>query len=159
MLKFLEKIVNGYNEREIKKLRPIVDKVLDLEDKIKSLSDGDLKAKTTEFKERVAGGESLDDILPEAFAVVREASDRTLGMKHFPVQVMGGIGYTSVYPIERILRDIRLSMIWVGTNEIQQMIIQNEWYKEYFKVLSKENVRDVEFDAVHADQVEEKVYE
>ena len=91
MLKFLEKIVNGYNEREIKKLRPIVDKVLDLEDKIKSLSDGDLKAKTTEFKERVAGGESLDDILPEAFAVVREASDRTLGMKHFPVQVMGGI--------------------------------------------------------------------
>lgn len=75
------------------------------------------------------------------------------------MQVMGGIGYTSVYPIERILRDIRLSMIWVGTNEIQQMIIQNEWYKEYFKVLSKENVRDVEFDAVHADQVEEKVYE
>jgi alkylation response protein AidB-like acyl-CoA dehydrogenase len=75
------------------------------------------------------------------------------------MQVMGGIGYTSVYPIERILRDIRLSMIWVGTNEIQQMIIQNEWYKEYFKVLANEPVRDVEADAVHADQVEEKVYE
>lgn len=75
------------------------------------------------------------------------------------MQVMGGIGYTSVYPLERILRDIRLSMIWVGTNEIQQMIIQNEWYKEYFKVLSKEPVRDVEDDAVNADQVEEKVYE
>jgi len=75
------------------------------------------------------------------------------------MQVMGGIGYTSIYPIERILRDIRLSMIWVGTNEIQQMIIQNEWYKEYFKVLSKEPVRDVEADAVNADEVEEKVYE
>ncbi|HPQ53924.1 MAG TPA: acyl-CoA dehydrogenase family protein [Spirochaetota bacterium] len=75
------------------------------------------------------------------------------------MQVMGGIGYTSIYPLERILRDIRLSMIWVGTNEIQQMIIQNEWYKEYFKVLSKEPVRDVEADAVNADEVEEKVYE
>lgn len=75
------------------------------------------------------------------------------------MQVMGGIGYTSIYPLERILRDIRLSMIWVGTNEIQQMIIQNEWYKEYFKVLSKEPVRDVEADAVNADQIEEKVYE
>jgi len=73
--------------------------------------------------------------------------------------VMGGIGYTSVYPIERILRDIRLSMIWVGTNEIMQMIIQNEWYKEYFKVLSKEDVRDVEQDAAFAHEVEEKVYE
>ncbi len=75
------------------------------------------------------------------------------------MQVMGGIGYTSVYPIERILRDIRLSMIWVGTNEVMQMIIQNEWYKEYFKVLSKEDVRDVELDAVNAHQTEEKVYE
>ncbi|HQP49846.1 MAG TPA: acyl-CoA dehydrogenase family protein [Spirochaetota bacterium] len=75
------------------------------------------------------------------------------------MQVMGGIGYTSIYPLERILRDIRLSMIWVGTNEIQQMIIQNEWYKEYFKVLSKEPVRDVEADALNADQIEEKVYE
>ena len=75
------------------------------------------------------------------------------------MQVMGGIGYTNVYPIERILRDIRLSMIWVGTNEIMQLIIQNEWYKEYFKVLSKENVRDVEQDAPNSGAVEEKVYE
>ena len=64
------------------------------------------------------------------------------------MQVMGGIGYTNVYPLERIVRDIRLSMIWVGTNEIMQLIIQNEWYKEYLKVLSKEDVRDVEHDAV-----------
>jgi len=75
------------------------------------------------------------------------------------MQVMGGIGYTSVYPLERIVRDIRLSMIWVGTNEIMSLIIQNEWYKEYLKVLSKEKVRDVEQDAPHAHEAEEKVYE
>jgi butyryl-CoA dehydrogenase len=75
------------------------------------------------------------------------------------MQVVGGIGYTSVFPLERIVRDIRLSMIWVGTNEIMQMIIQNEWYKEYDKVLSKEPVRDVEDDAANAHESEEKVYE
>ena len=75
------------------------------------------------------------------------------------MQVVGGIGYTNVYPLERIVRDIRLSMIWVGSNEIMQLIIQNEWYKEYFKVLSKEDVRDVEADAVNAGEEEEKVYE
>ncbi len=75
------------------------------------------------------------------------------------MQVMGGIGYTSVYPIERIVRDIRLSMIWVGSNEIMQLIIQNEWYKEYQKVLSKEDVRNVELDAVGADDPGEKIYE
>ncbi len=75
------------------------------------------------------------------------------------MQVLGGIGYTNVYPLERIVRDIRLSMIWVGTNEIMSLIIQNEWYKEYFKVLSKENVRNVELDAASAGEEEEKVYE
>jgi alkylation response protein AidB-like acyl-CoA dehydrogenase len=75
------------------------------------------------------------------------------------MQVMGGIGYTNVYPIERIIRDVRLSMIWVGTNEIMQLIIQNEWYKEYAKVTSKRNGRDIERDAVGADQDEEKVFE
>jgi butyryl-CoA dehydrogenase len=75
------------------------------------------------------------------------------------MQVMGGIGYTDVYPIERIIRDIRLSMIWVGTNEIMQLIIQHEWYKEYLKVISKVNIRDNEQDAVGADQDEEKVYQ
>ena len=75
------------------------------------------------------------------------------------MQVVGGIGYTNVYPLERIVRDIRLSMIWVGSNEIMQLIIQNEWYKEYFKTLSKEDVRDVESDALNAHEEEEKVYE
>lgn len=75
------------------------------------------------------------------------------------MQVVGGIGYTDVYPLERILRDIRLSMIWVGTNEIMQLIIQTEWYKEYQKVHAKTNVRDVEKDSPNAHKVEEKVYE
>jgi len=75
------------------------------------------------------------------------------------MQVVGGIGYTNVYPLERIVRDIRLSVIWVGSNEIMQLIIQNEWYKEYFKTLAKEDVRDVEEDALNAHELEEKVYE
>ena len=75
------------------------------------------------------------------------------------MQVMGGIGYTNVYPLERIVRDIRLAMIWVGSNEIMQLIVQNEWYKEYHKVLAGENVRDVEGDALNAGEDEEKVYE
>ncbi|HEY9161643.1 MAG TPA: acyl-CoA dehydrogenase family protein [Desulfomonilia bacterium] len=75
------------------------------------------------------------------------------------MQVMGGIGYTNVYPIERMLRDMRLSMIWVGTNEIMQYIIQTEWYKEYWKSVSKVDQRDVEADALNADAEEEKVYE
>jgi butyryl-CoA dehydrogenase len=75
------------------------------------------------------------------------------------MQVMGGIGYTNVYPIERIVRDIRLSMIWVGTNEIMQLIIQNEWYKEFLENVSKEKTRNVEDDASAADQPDEKIYE
>jgi alkylation response protein AidB-like acyl-CoA dehydrogenase len=75
------------------------------------------------------------------------------------MQVVGGIGYTNVYPLERILRDIRLSMIWVGTNEIMQLIIQTEWYKEFEKTVGQSKVRDVENDAVNAHEIEEKVFE
>lgn len=75
------------------------------------------------------------------------------------MQVLGGIGYTNVYPIERIMRDVRLSMIWTGTNEIMQLVIQNEWYKEYEKVISKSDRRDIEMDAENADQDDEKIYE
>ncbi len=86
-----DKIFGTYSERELKRVRPIADKVLALEPEIEKLSDSELKAKTEEFKNRLGKGESLDDILPEAFAVMREASWRVLGMKHFPVQVIGGI--------------------------------------------------------------------
>jgi len=73
------------------------------------------------------------------------------------LQVMGGIGYTNVYPIEKMLRDVRLIMIWTGTNEIMDLIIQHEYYRE----LAKEGFkgRDIEFDAPEADQEEEKIYE
>jgi hypothetical protein len=75
------------------------------------------------------------------------------------MQVMGGIGYTSVYPIERILRDICLSMIWVGTNEIMQYITQLEWYKEFEQEISKTDQRDSELDVSQADASAEKVFE
>lgn len=88
---FLKKIFGDYSSREIKRITPIKDKVLALEEEYSKLTDEELKAKTPYFKERLANGETLDDILPEAFAACREASWRVLGMKHFPVQVLGGI--------------------------------------------------------------------
>jgi alkylation response protein AidB-like acyl-CoA dehydrogenase len=73
------------------------------------------------------------------------------------MQIMGGIGYTSVYPIERMLRDTRLAMIWTGTNEVMNLIIQHEYYRD---LLSRgDESRDVEADALDAGEVEEKVYE
>lgn len=80
-----------YSEKEVKRVMPIVAKINDLEGDISKLTDIELKNKTNEFKERLSKGESLDDILPEAFAVVREASKRVLGMRHFDVQLIGGI--------------------------------------------------------------------
>ncbi|MCL1910935.1 MAG: preprotein translocase subunit SecA [Leptospirales bacterium] len=79
------------HERDIKKIRPLVAKINSLEPAVKALSDEEMRAKTFEFKERIKKGEGLDSILPEAFALVREAADRTLGMRHFDVQLMGGI--------------------------------------------------------------------
>lgn len=87
----LEKVIGSYSDRELKRVKPIVDKILALDETYQKLSDKELTAKTGEFKERLAAGETLDDILPEAFATVREASDRVLGLKHYPVQLIGGI--------------------------------------------------------------------
>ena len=88
---FLDKFFGSRSQREIKKIQPIADKVLSLENEYKALSDEALKAKTVEFKQRYAQGETLDDLLPEAFAAIREASDRVLGMRPYPVQILGGI--------------------------------------------------------------------
>ena len=86
-----DKFFGTRSQREIKKIQPLVDQVLKLEEEYKALSDEALKAKTPEFKERLARGETLDDLLPEAFAAAREAADRVLGMRPYPVQIMGGI--------------------------------------------------------------------
>ena len=91
LLGFIQKLLGNKNAKEIKRIRSIVEEINGLEPSLLSLSDTSLRAKTEEFKERLAKGETLDDILPEAFAVVREASKRVLGMRHFDVQMIGGI--------------------------------------------------------------------
>jgi preprotein translocase subunit SecA len=88
---FLEKVFGSYSEREVKKLQKVADKIEELDESMQKLSDEDLKAKTDEFKKRIQNGETLDDILPEAFAVCREAAWRVLGMKHYRVQLIGGM--------------------------------------------------------------------
>ncbi|MBM6910288.1 preprotein translocase subunit SecA [Oscillibacter valericigenes] len=91
MMGLMKKIFGDYSSRELKSIYPIVDKIEALADEYKAMSDEALRAKTAEFKERLAKGETLDDILPEAFATVREAADRVLGMRPYRVQLVGGI--------------------------------------------------------------------
>ena len=86
-----DKLFGTRSQREIKKLQPIVDKILAMEDSYRQLSEEALKGKTAEFKQRYADGETLDDLLPEAFAAIREASDRVIGLRPYPVQLLGGI--------------------------------------------------------------------
>lgn len=89
--KLFQRLLGNNTEHELKKMRPIVQQINDLEPKLTALSDSSLQEKTFEFKKRLAAGETLDDLLPEAFAVVREASRRVTGMRHFDVQLLGGI--------------------------------------------------------------------
>lgn len=90
-MSFLEKIFGNLNDKEVKKMMKTVDKIEVLEPEMEGLDDGALQEKTMEFKNRIQGGETLDDLLVEAFAVVREAAKRVLNMRHFPVQLLGGI--------------------------------------------------------------------
>lgn len=90
-MSFLKLMFGNYSKRELKRIRPICNAVLDLEKKYENMSDEKLSAQTDILKSRLEAGETLDDILPDAFAVCREAASRVLGMKHFPVQVIGGI--------------------------------------------------------------------
>ena len=90
-MKLVSKIVGTKNERELKRIKPMVAAINELEPKLKALSDDDLRGKTTEFRERIAQGATVDDLLVEAFAVVREAGRRVLDMRHFDVQMLGGI--------------------------------------------------------------------
>src|SRR6266568_1878147 len=87
----VKKFVGSRNDREIKKIQPLVAKINDLEPRLSSLTDEQLKAKTAEFKQRSENGESLEDLLPDAFAVVRETGKRALNMRHFDVQLIGGV--------------------------------------------------------------------
>src|SRR5881409_2729001 len=87
----VKKFVGSRNDREIKKIQPLVTKINDLEPQVSSLTDEQLKAKTAEFKQRFENGESLEGLLPDAFAVVRETGKRTLNMRHFDVQLIGGV--------------------------------------------------------------------
>ena len=90
-MKFLEKIFGTHSERELKRIHPIVQKIESLRDTMMALTDEELRGKTKEYKERLQQGETLDDLLPEAYATVREAARRVLNMEHYPVQLIGGI--------------------------------------------------------------------
>ena len=87
----ISKVFGTHSEREVKRVLPLVDKIEALEPEMEKLTDDELRGKTNEFKERLKKGETLDDLLVEAYAVVREASKRTIGLRHFRVQLIGGV--------------------------------------------------------------------
>lgn len=109
----LDKIFGSYSERQVKKIIPIVDKIEALDEQMQKLSDEELRAKTSEFKERLAKGETLEDILPEAFAVCREAAWRVLGTKHYRVQLIGGV----------VLHQGRIAEMRTGEGKTQTAIL------------------------------------
>ena len=90
-MSFMEKLFGNFSDKELKRIKPIANKVLELEPEMQKLTDEELQAKTPYLKEKLKNGASLDDILPEAFAVCREADWRVLGLKPYPVQIIGGI--------------------------------------------------------------------
>ncbi len=90
-MSILDKIIGTHSERELRRIKGTVDAIENMRDQMMSLSDEQLRAKTDEFKKRLADGATLDDIMPEAYAVVREAGRRVLGMEHFRVQLIGGV--------------------------------------------------------------------
>ena len=90
-MKAIEKIFGTHSERELKRIYPLIDKIESYRPAMQELTDEQLKDKTKEFKKRLADGETLDDLLPEAYATVREAAKRVLGMEHYRVQLIGGI--------------------------------------------------------------------
>ncbi|HHV50686.1 MAG TPA: preprotein translocase subunit SecA [Clostridiales bacterium] len=109
----IKKLFGDYSSREIKRIQPICDKVLSLADKYRSMSEEELKSQTAILKERLNNGATLDDILPDAFAVCREATDRVLGTPHFPVQILGGI----------ILHQGRIAEMKTGEGKTQTVIL------------------------------------
>ena len=90
-MKVVDKIFGTHSQRELKRINPLVNKIEELRPAMQALSDEELRGKTEEYKKRLAEGATLDDLLPEAFATVREAARRVLNMEHYPVQLIGGI--------------------------------------------------------------------
>lgn len=111
---------------------------------------------TAQAVDRKAPASTVRRLISETKKFVTESCQKVV---HNAMQVLGGIGYTTVFPVERIYRDVRLASIWTGTNEIMAGIIAHEWYKEYWAMKEARLTRDAERDAPAADDVEEKVYE
>jgi alkylation response protein AidB-like acyl-CoA dehydrogenase len=107
----------------------------------------------------VDGGQSNETIRRMVSQTKKFVTESCQRVAHNAMQVMGGIGYTTVFPVERIVRDLRLASIWTGTNEVMSMIIANEWYRNHSRHRADTDTRNWELDADQADAVEEKIYE
>ncbi len=114
----LRSVFGTSNDRLVKQMQATVDAINAIEPEVEALSDEALRGRTQQFRDRLKQGEKLDDILVEAFATVREAAKRTLGQRHFDVQILGGMGYSAETDMQRYWRDARLWQIGPITNEM-----------------------------------------
>ena len=130
-MSIIDKILRAGEGRMLRKLDRLASQVDAMQEDFEALTDEELQAKTQEFKDRLEEGETLDDILVEAFATVREASWRILRMRPFHVQVMGGIAVASEHRINRIWRDLRVDRISGGTDEMMILTTAKNALKKY----------------------------
>ena len=121
----VQKIFGTHSQHELKRINPIADKVESYREEYSKLTDEQLKAKTKEFKERLAKGETLDDILPEAYATVREAGKRVLGMEHYRVQIIGGIFF--IRDVSQRCVQVKVRLLYVHF----QLILMHLKKREY----------------------------
>ena len=121
----VQKIFGTHSQHELKRINPIADKVESYREEYSNLTDEQLKAKTKEFKERLAKGETLDDILPEAYATVREAGKRVLGMEHYRVQIIGGIFF--IRDVSQRCVQVKVRLLYVHF----QLILMHLKKREY----------------------------
>ena len=158
-MNILRKMFGSYSKKELKRVEPITQKVLALEEKYTNMSEEELKNQTTVLKERLANGETTDDILPEAFATCREASWRVLGMKHFPVQITGGIilhqgriaemktgeGKTLVATLPAYLNALTGEGVHIVTVNDYLATRDSEWMGKVYKYLGRQEQRNSRF--------------
>ena len=156
-MNMFSKVFGSRSQREVKRIMPLVDKIESLRPEMQKLSDEELKGKTREFKKRLEEGETLDDLLPEAFAVVREAGKRVLGMEHFRVQLIGGIilGYIWQLLLNGVLAHWGKTLTYSGTYGLMGMIILVCWQQiGYMMIIYISGIQNIPGELIEAAKID-----
>ena len=152
-----DKVFGSHSDKELKRISKTVDKIEALDESMQKLSDEELRHKTVEFKERLANGETLDDLLPEAYATVREASSRAIGLKHYRVQLIGGIilGYIWQQMINAVLLKYETTLVANPTYGFWGLVILMNWQMiGYMMIIYVAGLQNVPTDLIEAAEID-----